>query len=173
MRSSIPETIIDRAIELWCRELFAPRFDNGDNSPAGVFGMSLSQINSANDKSKVEDFAGKVNLFKSSLKEELVALRDDDEKHMPCFLSTDYGPDRLLSDVAEKCGIPPSQFSIKSNVCMGQECVYASFGYGAEPVYHYPLPKGGWLITKLSGEDINIIIDSIEQGNPLNFQVEE
>ncbi len=44
-REKVSDIIIERAVELWCRALRKPKFDNGDNSDAGFFTTGLAYMN--------------------------------------------------------------------------------------------------------------------------------
>ncbi len=89
-------------------------------------------------------------------------------------LSTDYSPDKSLREAADEAGIPHKLFSWKSSVNVyDPAAVCASFGYAAPAIYHYPLSGGRWLITKLRGEDMPLIIKAVEEGRLPELHVEE
>ena len=170
--SKIPDLMIERAAELWARKLQNPTFDNGDQSNTGFMTMMLATVNIQNDKENVEGgMALKIEEFRHQLIIELKNSRDKEyfEGHS---LSVDYHPCRTLTNVAEKVGIPLSQFSCKSTVYIQDDRVVTSFGYGKENMSHYPLSKGGWLLTTLNGSDISKIIKHVEDGNSMGFEVE-
>jgi len=167
-----PDYIIDRAVELWCRKLHNPVFDNGDNSEQGFFGMALATMVIHGDKDKMPDAIAQIEKFRESLAATLKHNRDNDE-YFPRWLDVDYGPCKLLGDAADEAGIPCSQFSCKSVVSMSDDHVSTSFGYGAESIHHYLLSDGSWLITSLSGSEIDKIKKSVLNGNPMDLSVEK
>jgi hypothetical protein len=168
----IPNEIITRAVELWCRSLLTPVFDNGDNTSTGAIGYTIATMNIQNDKSKIDDIEERVEKFREILTKDLLALRDG-EGHFPRWLDVDYGPCEVIAKAADKAGIPHSQFSCKSSVSMSPEKVSASFGYGGEHVNHYLLVDGRWLVTTLyGGSDMDKIFDNVLNGNTLGLEVE-
>lgn len=190
----ISDQLIDRAVELWCRALHNPSYDNGDGSGVGVMAEGLAASNAAHARDKMEDYAEAVSKFGRLLSTRLKFLRDNEGKPRPAdeierdkargatyaaetywletILSSDYGPGRLLSEMADLAGIPHSAFSYKSTVRFDHTSVSASFGYGAEHRQHYPMPDGGWLITTLSGSDIDKVIEAVAEGRITDLMVE-
>ena len=166
------DQIIERAVELWCRKLHNPVFDNGDDSARGFMGSCLASTLIESDKEKMPDREGQIEKFREALTVHLKAVRDKDE-YFPRWLDVDYGPCKELGDAADKAGIPHSQFSCKSSVSMLDDCVGTTFGYGAERVLHHPTPDGRWLITTLSGSDIDKVIKEIMSGNLMGMVVED
>ena len=144
-------------------------------------------------KEKVGDFDAAIERFRNILSDCLKFSRDNEGKRRPqeeidiekssgrnylsetyyfnSGLHTDYGPDLILSQAAEKAGIDDRLFSIKSNVWIDKNYVSCRFGYGADTDYHYLLPDGRWLITKLLGSDISKVFDYVMGGKP-EFVVE-
>ena len=172
----IPDVIIKRAVELQCRKLFTPKFDNGDNSDSGFIGSCLATINIHNAKSCTDDLPGKVEVFRVSLTKALIKSRDDELEGSGCFnswLDVDYHPCETLRNAAKEAGIPESLFSCKSTVDIRHNCVTESFGYGAETFFHYQLLDGRWLITSLSGSDIDKIKEQVMNGSDLGLTIEE
>lgn len=167
----IPDYIIERAAELWGRKIHRPVFDNGDQTRLGGYGMALATLNIHADKENIHDMEERVEKFKKSLIDALITTRDSGE-HFNTFLDTDYHPCKELVVAADEAGIPYSQFSCKSTVHMMEDCVSASFGYGAENIYHYKMPDNSWLITTLRGSDIAKIIDLIMGGDDLGLTIE-
>ena len=131
----ISDKIIDRAVELWCRKLKKPVFNNGDDSEAGFIGGMLATLNMDVDKVKIFDMEKSINIFRKELSIKLKQLRDNPKEgeYFTPWLDVDYGPCKTLSEVADKAGIPYSQFSCKTFISMRKECVTTSFGYGGEP----------------------------------------
>lgn len=187
LSAPVTDLLIERAVELWCRALRSPKFDNGDNSERGFFAAGLAGINSDTAVAKVDEFDQAVERFRKILVDKLKFLRDHDGQptgehgqHGPRHyyfdgcLSTDYQPDKDLAEAATEAGVPYKLFSWKSSVNLySPGAVCSSFGYGAPAVYHYPLDRGRWLITMLRGEEMPSIIKAVEEGRLPEFQVEE
>lgn len=181
-----PDVIIERAVEIWCRMLANPRFDNGDQSDNGGMAMALHVINASHDLDKVNDFGQRLGAFRRVLTERLKWLRDHEGEQtgkrlsygpeiVRCeyTLSTDYHPEKLLAEAATEAGIPHSAFSWKTDVSFYSPThVSVKAGYAAQDVNHYPLPSGGWLITRLRGEDMSAIIGAVEDGRLPELTVE-
>ena len=101
------------------------------------------------------------------------------------YMTVDYGPDRHLDEVGKSVGLEGMQWPIKSTVSINFEnqsveatSISVRNGYAAEPVYHYPLKDGRWLICRLSGSDVQKVIDLLHAGpsqeytaNPLGLEV--
>lgn len=171
MREKATDKAIERAVDIWCRALHNPKFDNGDKSDSGFFGMALSSSNSQNDRNGI-DMSELVGKFKVELTAELKRLRDS-EDYFPSWLDSDYGPCKILGEIADKVGIPHSQFSYKSSVSIHDDYVSCSFGYGAPRIYHYPLPGGKWLVTDLCGHsDLEKVKQHVLDGNSIGFTLE-
>ena len=168
---NIPDKIIHRAVELWCRKLLEPVFDNGDDSFNGFISKSLATFNIETAINEVANLQSNINKFKKVLTANLIKLRDSNEYIHP-FLDVDYGPCKILTDAANEAGIPYELFSIKSSVYMGEDHVRVSFGYGGEFVNHYPIDGDKWLITTLTGSDLSKIIDQIVLGNEMGLTIE-
>ncbi|MBD8689345.1 MULTISPECIES: hypothetical protein [unclassified Rhizobium] len=183
----VPDILIERAVELWCRALRNPRFENGDNSEGGFFTAGFAAMNSDAAAAKVTEFDDAVERFRGILVAKLKYARDHDGEptgeqgqygpktyYFDGCLRTDYHPEKDLSEAATEAGIPHKLFSWKSSVNLydpGSVC--ASFGYGAPAVYHYPLSGNRWLICKLRGEDMALIIKAVEEGRLPELYVEE
>lgn len=172
----IPDVIIERAVELWCRALKHPFHDNGDDSEHGIFGGVLANINAGT--ARKPDHEEAIEKFREVLTTRLKFRRDhegeidpdgDGSTH-PCFLphslTTDYSPCATLAQAAKEARIDNSQFSIKSSVCLFDDHTACHFGYRAEYTNHYPLPKNRWLLTSctLTGVDKEIIIAAALEG---------
>lgn len=173
-----PDIIIERAVEIWCRALARPRHDNGDNSEHGFMATGLAGMVLEQQLAKRDDYPGAIARFRTILTEKLKWLRDHDGEptgrqvhgrpetvYFDRSLDTDYNPDPVLAEAANAAGVPLRAFSWKSHVSFYDEnCVGASFGYGAPYNYHYPLSDGRWLICRLRGEDMPKIIKAVEVG---------
>jgi hypothetical protein len=192
-RKHVPDIIIDRAVDLWCRALHQPTFDNGDRSLTGFLGMGLAGMLADTEIKKVSDWAATIEKFRHELSTKLKFLRDNEGRPRPAedierdkaagerwvadtyychhILSVDYHPGRELAAAADRAGVPHGAFSIKSSVHFEAEYVIAHFGYGAPAIYHYPLPDGRWLLTQLSGADMPKVIEYVLGGAP-TFDIE-
>jgi len=176
MREKVSDLVISKAVDIWCKKLFNPVFDNGDNSAHGGMTHMLATMNIQNDKAGIDDMAARVEKFRQVITAELVRLRDQpqDGEYFPSWLDADYGPCKVLGDAADKAGIPQSQFSCKSSVSMRANSLSVAFGYGAPNTNYYPLPDGRWLLTSITADDAEMgkIINSVFGGNPLGLAVE-
>ncbi|MGN7710802.1 hypothetical protein [Agrobacterium radiobacter] len=185
-REKVSDIIIERAVELWCRALRKPRFDNGDNSDAGFFTAGLAYMN-ADTAAGTSELDQAIERFREALVNNMKFARDHEGDptgklgqygpetyYFDKCLSTDYGPDKSLREAADQAGIPHKLFSWKSSVNVyDPAAVCASFGYAAPAIYHYPLSGGRWLITKLRGEDMPLIIKAVEEGRLPELHVEQ
>lgn len=164
------EATAKRAAELWKRMLSNPKYDNVGENPSpqdaltGALARSLvAQVpNNAHD-GMLEKFA---DLLEHKLLDTAVA-----EYERGC-ISVDYGPCPLLKDVADRVGLE-MEFPWKTTMWVRRNYVSVSAGYGAEPVYHYPLVDGRWLVTTLQGSDIQKVIECVETGVLPEFEIEE
>jgi hypothetical protein len=179
-KENITNKIIMRAVELWCRKLLNPKFDNGDDSDTGCMTHMLATINIQNDKNRIPDLSASIEKFRTVLTEKLIQLRDNpaEGEYFNTYLDVDYRPCLILAEAADIAGIPHSMFSCKSSVSMDRYFpeatgrVSTSFGYGAPHIYHYPLPDGRWLMTSLNGEDINLVINDVMVNNNLGLPID-
>lgn len=175
----VSDEIIERGVELWCRALRAPRYDNGDKSMIGFIGMGMASENARHDREGI-DMAERIEAWREALVKHLRYQRDNDGKegvdgetiYFYSNLSCDYGPCREMAVAANEVGIPHSAFSYKSTVYLDRDCVSAGFGYGKPYEQHYPLPDGRWLITSLRGEDMPKIIAAVMDGRLPELEVE-
>lgn len=174
-REIVPDVIIDRAVELWCRALRQPKHDNGDNSVTGFMTLGLVGMTVDAELAKIDDLEARIEKFRQALAERLKFMQANDGEptgkqggpenyYFDRFLSVDYGPDPDLRFAADIADIPHSLFSWKSTVQIHATHVCSSFGYGAEYIYHYPLTDGSWLVCRLSGDDMPMITKAVEAG---------
>lgn len=172
---STENRLIERAVDLWCRKLRAPIFNNGDDSREGDFGAVMATLNIEAAQRAEGDLDSKIEVFRAKLISILVDKKVKQSQRRGYFwaeLSTDYAPEEDLADAAKEAGINYKLFSVKSSVYINSGYVTSSFGYGDEQVNHYPLENGGWLITTLSGGEMDKVIASVAKGNPLGLKVE-
>lgn len=185
----IPDYIIERAANIWSKALFFPIYDNGDKRKEGEFVEALQVINATNAVFKTSDLGKKIYRFNACLisrltfsqhhqgkdrpaevieKEKALGRQYVPEKYMfEKYLTVDYHPCRILSEVAEEVGIPFSLFSIKSEVYIGDYYVRSRFGYTAETHYHYKLPsQDKWLVINslLSEKDLDVALEVVMDG---------
>lgn len=167
----IPDYIIEKAVDIWCKSLHRPKFDNGDKSENGFFGMALAGVNCRNDQNKI-NIEEAVEKFRINLTNNLKKQRDEDKYFSP-WLGTDYGPSKDLADAAVGTGITSSMFSIKSNVYMDENHVSASFGYGAQDTNYYRIGDK-WILMKsrLDESEREQILKSIVAGVLTGFEIE-
>ena len=186
-KADIPDIIIERAVELWCRALRRPDHDNGDRSFAGVLGAAIGNTVAERQIAAIPDYAAAIEVFRAALVERLKYKRDHEGEPtgeqnsngsprmhwLSCSLNTDYHPDDDLAFAADKAGIPHSAFSIKSRVSFYDAShVSAAFGDAAVPLCHFPLPDGRWVITRLSGDDMPLILQAVQDGRLPELTVE-
>jgi len=185
--AKVPDIIIERAVELWCRALKRPEKDNGDQSYHGAIGRGMAEANMEAQIAKVDDYPAAIERFREILVKRLKFARDHEGEltgkgagsahperyRLTHGLHCDYNPDRELAEAAEEAGLPLSAFSWKSDVSYyGGKAVSTSFGYGVGDTYHYPLSDGRWLVCKLQGEDMPKIVKAVEEGH-LTLEVED
>lgn len=150
-------------------------FDNGDSSPTGGMTMLLATANASTAAGHVDDLEAAIERFRNILANKLKYARDfageltvgdsgPTHIYFDRYLGSDYGPGRQLSEAADEAGVPKNLFSWKSDVYIDDDHVAAKFGYGAAPVYHYPMPDGSWLVCALSGPDISKIKAAVADG---------
>ncbi len=168
----VHDNIIEKAVDIWCKALHNPKFDNGDKSETGFLGMALASMNCDHDKNTIS-MEDAVEKFRNKLISSLKIKRDND-KYFSAWLDTDYGPCQELSEAAEGTGIKNSMFSIKSQVMINSDCVVSRFGYGASSTYCWPVSDGRWVLTKshLSPEERGAILAAILDGRLEGFTVE-
>lgn len=110
--------------EWWANNLKKPIFDNGDDSPAGIFTSILQQ----SLVTEVTD--SQLNAFKNKLADFVEKALDEDK--FDIMLSVDYNPCLPLYEIAKACGISEHNFPIKSHTNTKKERVMARLGYSGE-----------------------------------------
>ncbi len=155
-----------KAAELWKNMLRSPKFDNGDTSPMGDMATMLAEMIPVNTSDDL------LEAFAEKLAERIMT---PSEKYPEYFenatLRVDYDPDLTLSECADEVGLI-CQFPWKTNMLVRSNVVSVSHGYGAEQVNHYALDNGKWLVTTLSGSDIEKIKKFVTDGTLPEFTVE-
>ncbi len=160
------DLLVKRAVELWKRMLRSPKFDNGDNGPNGGMASMLATMIPTNTTEELLD------KFGVELEKTILTPSEHSRDYYPnTSLHVDYGPDKALGDAAEAAGLK-CQFPWKTNMWIGDGCVSVSAGYAAANVYHYPLDNGKWLVTSLSGSEIDKIKRFVTDGTHPEFMVE-
>lgn len=183
-----PDILIERAVELWCRMLKRPVFDNGDSSMTSGMASVMAGMNNSHNMAQVDDYDAAIERFREILTKRLKFLRDhngeptgkmSDRGHGPerywfsHSLSCDYHPDCELAEAAAEAGIPESAFSWKTDVTFyGTDCVSVSAGYAAPSLHHYPVLDGQWLVCELQGRDMPKIIDAVRNGRLPEFELQ-
>lgn len=156
-----------RAAEIWRRMLASPKFDNGDHSPGGGIAKIMAHMIPTNADE------GRLQAFGDELVRVILAPSDAHPDYFPNNRQfVDYGPDGILQDCAAKVGLK-CEFPWKTQVAAYSDHVAVTAGYAADTVYHYLLPNGKWLVTKLTGADIEKVKKFVVSGEPINFLVED
>lgn len=158
----LPERIVDRAVKLWVDALARPVYDNGDNSGSGILALGMVAQQSRNNTPEV------LEKFAVELKKQIQNSRNQEW----VSIDVDYNPCRMLADAAQAAGLD-MPFPWKHRMCVTEQSVEFSRGYGRRGDQYYPLSNGKWLVTDLTGIDIRSIIQWIERGEPHPFKVED
>jgi len=170
----VPDRIKDRACELWVRALRDPTYDTlGETrkdpraDPTG--GVALCERLAT--ASRIASTKEVLERFRVALR---AAMVDGDHEQNWRYMSVDYGPDAVLRKAGEAAGLRTA-FPWKTTVCIetgNVAHVAFSMGYGARTIRHYPLSGDRWLVVDLFGGDIDKVILSAENGNPLGFTID-
>lgn len=131
------EKIAKLASDWWAKEIKRPIFDNGDSSGEGLFASSLASL------SVKELTDEQVNNFKEDLYDLIINILNERNSYKDGLeyeyeyrnydmLSTDYGPSRILKDIAEKYNIPDSNFPWKTIMWISRNHLQVRGGYSAE-----------------------------------------
>jgi hypothetical protein len=146
--------------------LRSPKFDNGDSGPVGGMASVMAMMIPTNTTDELLD------KFAEELAKRIMTPSPDDPEYFPnASLHTDYGPDRVLADVAESVGLD-CQFPWKTNMLVYGDYVSARCGYGASEVYHYALDNGKWLVACLHGPEMEKIKKFVTDGTLPEFMIE-
>ncbi|MFK3873053.1 hypothetical protein [Pseudoalteromonas rhizosphaerae] len=164
--------LIEKAVDIWCNALKKPNFDNGDKTVTGeminVLASKLVEKELVND----EELDNKIAIFRQHLTANLIKRSKIEGESFWESLSCDYNPCTILNSAAHAANIPARLFSVKSSVDIESGFLEVKFGYGCLPTLYYPLPDGRWLKAKLRGPDMEKVISSVMDGNPLGFEIE-
>ena len=160
-----PDHIIDRAVELWKRMLRNPTFQH-TRPGEGTRNEEMTQLLAASiaktgDEESLERFG--VELRK--------ILTTPQRGYCPRSIGSDYGPDTYLFEAATRAGFTGT-FPWKTDMYVNDDCVSVSVGYAAPAVHHYSLGDGRWLMVRLSGFDIQRVIDLVKR-DPTGWPVED
>ena len=79
MRDKISDTSINRAVDLWCKKLKIPAFDNGDDSDSGGMAFALATLSIQKDKNSIHNMDERIEVFRKVLTDSLIKIRDSDE----------------------------------------------------------------------------------------------
>jgi hypothetical protein len=163
------EAVIDKAISIWKKILLKPKYDNGDDA-SPIAGMLASLTpNNANDQN-LESFG----------KELKILLMNSDKEHEGKYntiyyhtsIDVDYHPCKILQIASEKAELK-LEFPWKTSMYLYNDKLSFSYGYSAGHIHYYLLKNGKWLVTSLTGDDIEKIKEYVTEGKELNFQVED
>lgn len=110
--------------------------------------------------------------FTEALAEEIQSVNESGYSELS-RLYIDYGIGGELADLADEHSIHHSHFPIKSSIYVGYDYITESKGYGSPTKYHYLLENGKWLITTLSGQDIEKVKDHVVNGTELVWEIQE
>ena len=166
------DRMIEKAVDIWCEQLWSPSFDNGDSSANGAFTSGLVDMLTESIMSKIDNMEERVEIFRKSLTKSLIESRVEGE-YFDGYLSVDYDPCPLLAEAAKEADIHPKLFPCKSNVDIRGGFLWHSFGYGAKQVNLFPLENGAWLETTLNGsdEEVKKLCDHAMGSNELGLTV--
>lgn len=106
-------------------------FDNGDSSSTGGMAMILATMLAMDTQSSEEAII----LFEKRLAETIL---DQVEQHGSMVIRVDYGPDYILSDLAQETGVSPNGFPWKTTMWIVKDKVTVSAGYGAPRKVIFP-----------------------------------
>jgi len=164
-------TIIKMACELWSQMLSNPKFDalgkdgfRDDPNDSMFMAQGLASVLADNNKATEESLQKFKEILYNLLNSKLKLNNDTkeyeicEEGHYYTSLNVDYHPDCILSKAAKEAGISEEIFPWKTNMYIYKNGLSISYGYGAELLHYYPFDKK-WLITTLSGSEINKVIE--------------
>lgn len=164
--------IIKKAVQWWVDAIHDPKFDNlGDGPASAQDKLSSAFCGMVSSMKHMNPTAEQAAKFGEAL--EVALMTPSKSGYYQPYVSVDYGPDMILDEAAKAAGLEKVQFPWKTSMHLGNNYFTARHGYGGEMKYHYPLSGDRWLITSLSGDDIQKIIDHIEaSGDSLGLIVE-
>lgn len=113
------------------RNITPASFNNGDESSAGGMGMMMAFL--VADKRRPED--EKVDAFEKELAEK---IKQEVEEFGRLYISCDYAPDDLLTELAFTHEIETGCFPWKTSMWISKEEVKVSPGYARPAVIIYP-----------------------------------
>jgi hypothetical protein len=120
------EEICKIASSWWTNVIKNPKMDNGDESQAGMLINMLATLNT----SKITPEQQKQ--FNYELYEEIKNTIKDYDDTQIMWLDVDYGPNKYLSEPAEKCNISLNNFPIKTTMQINKHVVKVRYGYGSD-----------------------------------------
>lgn len=147
--------------EIWKQMLRDPKYDNGDNSVSGIATKFLAH---KIRKHVTEETLG---VFGGKLVESLLEMFKERDY---VYLEVDYHPCQALDEAAKYAGMVV-EFPWKTLVTVERGHVSVRYGYRAEPMHHYLLDDGRWLVAALEGSGVEQIKQFIVNGTPLQFMV--
>lgn len=118
---------ISRIASTWWSDVIEnAKMDNGDTTDSGAMAMLLLKLHTP----KVTPEQQKQ--FKQELYEKIIDTIKDYEDNNIMWLDVDYGPNKYLSEPAEKCGINLLSFPIKTTMQVTIHSVRVKYGYTSE-----------------------------------------
>ncbi len=173
MNESMTDLMIAKGVDIWCRSLKNPKFDNGDDSHVGALGMSIMSMNCDTEHQKI-NLDDSIEKFRENLSRILMEKKESNGHSFCAWLSCDYGPCKELSNAAEGTGINESMFSIKSSVIIQEDYITSTFGYGSTGVNYYNF-GGKWILLKsrLDPQERDFILSAVLDGRIKGFSMED
>lgn len=106
------------------RKVVPRNYDNGDNSSTGGMAMLLASMLAMNSQPSDEA----INLFEERLAD---TIKEHVEVNGSMTLDVDYGPDYILSKLAQETGVSANRFPWKTTMWIKKDKVSVSAGYAA------------------------------------------
>lgn len=116
----INEEYVEKAVNFWVDKITSnePQF-NGDYSGPSILASIMGTLLKKDSKPTEEQ----IEMFKKEL-HDLIVTKE------PYMIITDYDPDEILSEAAEKADIKPTVFPWKHTMFFENNGVYVKEGYG-------------------------------------------
>lgn len=120
------EQIIETAASWWAEVIKNAKLDAGDDGRDGAIAIVLGKML---QKPIAQE---KAELFKRRLKEYLDIQYDKElinNERGSIILSCDYGPDKVLDEIAKQCDISENNFPWKTTMWIGKNFCNVRYGY--------------------------------------------
>lgn len=136
------EKEIKAAVDWWGEAIKSPKFDNGDKSDTGAMTTIMMTLASGDRPSdeQIQEFKQE---YAKLLKFSFAGCWYLDDPSRGAGLrcqGVDYHPHGEMLQAAEKAGISPKRFPIKTNMWVDPGRVTVSYGYGAPLKVIYETP---------------------------------